>query len=151
MNPETNPPTAGTTQGTTQTVVQKIGHYRWYICVLLLFAAVINYIDRQVIGILKPTLTQVFGWTDERIYASIVFSFQLAYAIGFVFAGRFMDAVGVRRGFAISVSLWSVAAAVHGLAAVVPQWHLPFLCLDAKTGFAVVVLTGGAVWLAIAR
>ncbi len=128
------------------------GYFRWTICVLLLFAAIINYVDRQIIGILKPTLTEVFGWSDERIYSSIVFSFQLAYALGFVFAGRFMDAVGVRRGFAISVSLWSLAAAAHGLAGLVPEtWRLPMLNLDAATGFAWVTLTGGAVGLAVAR
>jgi MFS transporter, ACS family, hexuronate transporter len=121
------------------------------ICALLLFAAVINYIDRQVIGILKPTLMETFGWSDERIYSSIVFSFQLAYAIGFMFAGRFMDRVGVRRGFAISVTVWSVAAAAHGLAAMLPDWRLPMLNLDANTGFAVVTLTGAAMGLAIAR
>src|SRR5947208_10507635 len=81
----------------------KAGNYRWVICALLLFAAVINYIDRQVIGILKPTLVQTFGWTDERIYSSIVFSFQFAYALGFMFAGRVMDTIGVRRGFALAV------------------------------------------------
>ena len=59
----------------------RIGYYRWHICALLFFAATINYVDRQVIGILKPTLTEAFGWNDERIYSSIVFSFQLAYAI----------------------------------------------------------------------
>jgi ACS family hexuronate transporter-like MFS transporter len=128
------------------------GYFRWTICVLLLFAAIINYMDRQIIGILKPTLTGVFGWSDERIYSSIVFSFQLAYALGFVFAGRFMDAVGVRRGFAISVSIWSLAAAAHGLAGLVPEkWRLPMLNLDAATGFAWVTLTGGAVGLAVAR
>ena len=128
------------------------GYFRWTICVLLLFAAIINYVDRQIIGILKPTLTEVFGWSDERIYSSIVFSFQLAYALGFVFAGRFMDAVGVRHGFAISVSVWSLAAAAHGLAGLVPEtWRLPMLNLDAATGFAWVTLTGGAVGLAVAR
>ena len=128
------------------------GYFRWTICVLLLFAAIINYVDRQIIGILKPTLTEVFGWSDERIYSSIVFSFQLAYALGFVFAGRFMDAVGVRRGFAISVSVWSLAAAAHGLAGLVPEtWRLPMLNLDAATGFAWVTLAGGAVGLAVAR
>jgi MFS transporter, ACS family, hexuronate transporter len=129
----------------------KVGHYRWMICALLLFAAIINYIDRQVIGILKPTLVEKFGWTDERIYSSIVFSFQLAYAMGFIFAGRFMDRVGVRRGFAISVIVWSIAAAAHGLAAMVTTWQLPMLNLDAKTGLVVVTLTGAAVGLAIAR
>lgn len=130
-----------------------VGYYRWLICVLLLFAAVINYVDRQVIGILKPALMEEFGWADERIYASIVFSFQFAYAIGFLFAGRFMDVVGVRRGFAISVSLWSLAAAAHGLAGLsfLSGWQMPFLALDSKTVFGVVTLSGAAVGLAIAR
>ena len=121
------------------------------ICVLLLFAAIINYVDRQVIGILKPTLVETFGWSDERIYSSIVFCFQLAYAIGFLFAGRFMDAIGVRRGFAISVTLWSLAAMAHGLAGFVTTWKLPVLNLDATSGFALVTLTGAAVGLAVAR
>jgi ACS family hexuronate transporter-like MFS transporter len=128
-----------------------VGHFRWMICLLLLGAAVINYIDRQVIGILKPTLAGTFGWSDERIYSSIVFCFQLAYALGFIFAGRVMDAIGVRRGFAISVTLWSIAAVAHGLAGYVTTWTLPVLNLDATTGFAVVTLTGAAVGLAIAR
>ena len=68
----------------------KAGYYRWFVCGLLFFASVINYIDRQVIGILKPTLQQQFGWS-EFDYGDIVFSFQLAYAIGFLFAGRLMD------------------------------------------------------------
>ena len=121
------------------------------ICALLFFAATINYIDRQVIGILKPDLMKAFGWTDERVYSSIVFSFQLAYAIGFIFAGRFMDAVGVRKGFALSVIIWSIAAAAHGLAGFVSGWTLPMISLDAKTGVAMVTLTGAAVGLAIAR
>src|SRR5258706_11651831 len=129
----------------------KIGSYRWVICVLLLFAAVINYIDRQVIGILKPTLVETFGWTDERIYSSIVFSFQFAYALGFMFAGRVMDAIGVRRGFALAVTLWSIAAIAHGAAGWVPTWHFPILNLDANTGFAIVTLTGAAVGFALAR
>jgi ACS family hexuronate transporter-like MFS transporter len=128
----------------------RIGNYRWMICVLLLFAAIINYVDRQIIGILKPTLTTEFGWSDERIYSSIVFCFQLAYAIGFLFAGRFMDRVGVRAGFAISVSLWSIAAMAHGLAGYV-DWTIPMLNLDSKAGFMIVTLTGAAAGLAVAR
>lgn len=129
----------------------RVGWHRWMICALLLFAAIINYIDRQVIGILKPTLVDTFGWSDERIYSSIIFCFQLAYAIGFLFAGKFMDAIGVRRGFAISVTLWSLAAMAHGLAGFVTTWRLPVLNLDATTGFMIVTLTGAAVGLAVAR
>ena len=69
---------------------------------LLFFAATINYIDRQVIGILKPTLQAEFGWT-EIDYADIVFAFQLAYAIGFLFAGRMMDWLGTKTGYALAL------------------------------------------------
>ena len=127
------------------------GYFRWVICALLLFGAIINYIDRQVIGILKPTLTDTFHWSDERIYASIVFSFQFAYALGLMAAGWIMDKMGVRRGFALAVTVWSIAAAAHGAAAWVASFSLPVLNLDAKTGFAVVTLTGAAVGFAMAR
>lgn len=93
------------------------GHYRWWICGLLFFAATINYIDRQVIGILKPTLQSEFGWT-EIDYGDIVFAFQLAYAVGFLLAGRMMDWLGAKRGFAIAIVIWSVAAMAHAEAAV---------------------------------
>ena len=90
----------------------RVGRYRWVICGLLFFAATINYIDRQVIGILKPTLQQQFGWS-EIDYADIVFSFQFAYAIGLLLAGRMIDRLGTRLGFAIAVLVWSLAAMAH--------------------------------------
>lgn len=93
------------------------GQYRWVICGLLFFAATINYIDRQVIGILKPTLQAEFGWT-EIDYGDIVFAFSLAYAIGFLLAGRMMDWLGAKKGFAIAIIIWSVAAVAHAEAAV---------------------------------
>src|SRR5688572_11029430 len=88
------------------------GRYRWVICALLFFAATINYIDRQVIGILKPTLQKEFGWS-EIDYADIVFAFQLAYAIGLLLAGSIVDRIGARRGFIIAIVLWSLAAMAH--------------------------------------
>ena len=93
------------------------GHVRWVICALLFFAATINYVDRQVIGILKPTLQAQFGWS-EIDYADIIFAFQLAYAGGFLIAGRMMDRIGARLGFAIAIVLWSVAAIAHAEATV---------------------------------
>src|SRR5262245_10598566 len=86
-----------------------VGRYRWVICGLLFLAATINYVDRQVIGILKPTLQSQFGWS-EIDYSDIVFAFQLAYAIGFIFAGRVMDRLGTKRGFALALVIWSCAA-----------------------------------------
>jgi len=85
------------------------GNFRWTICGLLFLAATINYVDRQVIGILKPTLQAEFGWS-EIDYADIVFAFQLAYAIGFLFAGSIVDRLGIKRGFALAIVIWSLAA-----------------------------------------
>ena len=129
----------------------RAGHYRWVICALLFFAATINYIDRQVIGILKPTLVKEFNWQDERTYAAIVFSFQLAYAIGLLLAGRVMDKIGTRRGFAIAVFLWSAAAVAHAAASWFPDLKLPTVNLDASTGFSIVLLSGAAAGFAVAR
>ena len=126
-------------------------NYRWVICGLLFFAATVNYIDRQVIGILKPTLAGEFGWQDERIYAAIVFTFQFAYAVGLLLAGRVIDRLGVRLGFTIAVVLWSVAAVGHAAAGWFPWLRLPTLNLDAATGFAIVILTGAAAGFALAR
>ena len=129
----------------------RVGRYRWMICALLFFGTTINYIDRQVIGILKPTLVQEFGWQDERIYAAIVFTFQLAYAIGLLLAGRIMDKLGTRRGFAIAVTVWSIAAVGHALAAHMPWLKLPTVNLDPKTGLSIVLLTGAAAGFALFR
>jgi ACS family hexuronate transporter-like MFS transporter len=127
------------------------GYYRWVICGLLFFATTINYIDRQVIGILKPTLVKTYQWQDERVYAAIIFSFQLAYAVGLLVAGRVVDRIGIRRGLALAVVLWSVAAVAHGAATWFPALQLPTLNLDAATGFSVVMLTGAAAGFALAR
>ncbi len=89
-------------------------HYRWWICGLLFFATTINYMDRQVIGVLKPELQARLGW-NEIDYSNIVFAFQLTYAFGYLLAGRVMDKIGVRIGFALAAGLWSLAAMGHAL------------------------------------
>lgn len=96
---------------------ERPGRYRWVICGLLFLAATINYIDRQVIGILKPTLQAQFGWS-EIDYGDIVFAFQLAYAVGFLLAGRVIDRVGARVGFSLAIIVWSIAAMAHAEAPV---------------------------------
>ena len=101
----------------TGTAAARIGYYRWVVCGLLFLAATINYIDRQVIGILKPTLQSQFGWS-EIDYADIVFAFQLAYAIGLVLTGRVIDRIGAKIGFAVAIVIWSLAAIAHAEAAV---------------------------------
>src|SRR6476619_4808218 len=90
----------------------RVGYFRWTICGLLLLAATINYVDRQVIGILKPTLQGQFGWS-EIDYGDIVFAFQLAYGIGLLIAGGIVDRLGARKGFAVAIVIWSLAAMAH--------------------------------------
>jgi len=94
---------------------EKIGRYRWTICALLFFATTISYIDRQVIGILGPTLQKDLGW-DEQAFANVVSWLTIGYALGFLVAGRIMDRVGTRKGFAGAIVLWSVSAMAHALA-----------------------------------
>jgi len=123
------------------------GRRRWWICALLFAAAAVNYVDRQVIGILKPTLQEQLAF-GEREYAAIVFSFQTAYAIGLLLAGRVIDRIGVRRGLALAVTVWSIAALAHGAVAWAPWLSLPSLVLDPP---AVVWLGGAVAGLALAR
>ncbi|MBV9774939.1 MAG: MFS transporter [Gemmatimonadetes bacterium] len=89
--------------------------YRWTICALLFFATTINYVDRQVLGILAPTLSKDLGWT-ESAYGDIVSWFSFAYALGFLGMGRLLDRFGVRRGFAGAIVAWSLAAMAHAFA-----------------------------------
>lgn len=91
---------------------QTIGNYRWVVCALIFFATTINYVDRQVIGLLKPTLEQEYGWS-EKDYGNIVMSFSAAYAIGLLLFGRIVDRIGTKWGYVVSVFLWSVAAMLH--------------------------------------
>ncbi|MGD0361960.1 MAG: MFS transporter [Bryobacteraceae bacterium] len=88
---------------------------RWYVCGLLFFATTINYVDRQVLGLLKPVLEKELHWR-EADYGWIVFAFQLAYALTMPFAGRLIDWAGTRLGYAAAVASWSLAAMAHALA-----------------------------------
>ena len=90
------------------------GHHRWIICALLFFATTINYVDRQVIGILAPTLGKEIGWNEQQ-YANIVICFQLAYAIGMLLSGPIIDKLGTRIGYALMLFVWSLAGAWHGV------------------------------------
>src|SRR5688572_28866231 len=151
VNSDDDPPRAGSAAADPSRAVAKAGHYRWGICALLLVATTINYVDRQVIGILKPTLVAEFGWADERIYAAIVFSFQLAYAIGMVLGGRVIDRIGLRLGFTLAVIIWSLAAVGHAFADRLAGFTLPALIIDASIGVSVITLTGAAAGFALMR
>jgi ACS family hexuronate transporter-like MFS transporter len=90
-------------------------NYRWRIVGLLFVATTINYLDRQVISLLKPTLETVFNWT-ETDYSHIVMAFQAAYALSYVAFGRLIDKIGSKIGYLIAVFLWSIAAVLHAVA-----------------------------------
>jgi MFS transporter, ACS family, hexuronate transporter len=93
----------------------KIGNYRWVICGLIFFASTINYLDRQVIAVLKETLSDKVGITELQ-YGQIIMAFQLSYAIAMLFVGRLIDFIGTKLGYALSLIFWSIFAMMHGLA-----------------------------------
>ncbi|WP_395494841.1 MFS transporter [Acetobacter sp. KSO5] len=89
-----------------------IGKYRWIICGLLFAATTINYVDRQVLSLLKPLLEQKFDWT-EKDYSYLVIVFQACYALGFVSFGKLIDRIGTRLGYAVCMFIWSIASISH--------------------------------------
>ncbi|MDR6782116.1 ACS family hexuronate transporter-like MFS transporter [Pedobacter africanus] len=93
----------------------KMGNYRWTICALLFFATTVNYLDRQVLSLLKPHLEEIFGWTNSD-YADIAAVFQFTYAISMLFAGRIIDKLGTKKGYAWAIVIWSIGAIIHALA-----------------------------------
>ncbi len=103
--------------------MERVGKYRWRICALLLLATTINYIDRQVLGVLAPDLQREIGW-NEIEYGNIVVAFQAAYAIGLLIAGAVIDRLGTRWGYALAICVWSLAAMSHSLAASVVGFAL---------------------------
>src|SRR5579875_3016064 len=99
------------------TLATGVGRYRWRICALLFFATTLNYMDRQALALLKPTLqSPVHGiGLTELQYAGIISTFSAAYAIGLLIAGSFIDRVGTKIGYAIAVAVWAVAAMAHSI------------------------------------
>ena len=95
---------------------EKVGRYRWVVVTLLFAAMVINYVDRQTIGLLKADLSKEFGW-NETHYADLVFYFQLAYALAYLAWGKIMDKIGARWGFGIAFAIWQIAHIAHAAAA----------------------------------
>src|SRR6187401_3214583 len=97
---------------TSESLAGKIGKYRWMICGLLFFATTVNYLDRQVLSLLKPKLEEIFGWTNTD-YANIASVFQFTYAISMLFAGRVIDKLGTKKGYLWAIVIWSVGAIIH--------------------------------------
>src|SRR4051794_18337308 len=92
-----------------------VGRFRWVICALLFFACMVNYMDRQVLGLLKPDLSKIFGW-DEKDFGRITIAFQAAYAAGQVLFGPLIEFLGTKSTYACSIIFWSLAAMAHALA-----------------------------------
>ncbi|GGB90344.1 MFS transporter [Novosphingobium endophyticum] len=101
----------------------RIGRFRWVIVALLFAATAINYIDRQMIGVLKPTLEVEFSWSESD-FAAIVFWFQLAYAIGYISFGKIVDALGARLGYTIAIVIWTISHVAHGFASGVTSFAM---------------------------
>ena len=93
----------------------KIGNYRWTICALVFFATTVNYLDRQVISLLKSVLSKDLKW-DDGDYANIEIAFKLFYSFGMLIAGRVVDKLGTKKGYAMATGLWSLAAVGHAFA-----------------------------------
>jgi ACS family hexuronate transporter-like MFS transporter len=93
----------------------RVGYFRWVICALLLFGVTKNYMDRQLLGVLKTTLQHDFGWNDIQ-YGHLVSYFQLAYAAGMLLVGRLIDRLGTRAGYALAMGFWSLASMAHAAA-----------------------------------
>ncbi|WP_299290095.1 MFS transporter [uncultured Mucilaginibacter sp.] len=117
----------------------KTGRYRWTICALLFFATTINYLDRQVLSLLSGKLEAEFGWTNTD-YANITAAFQFIYAISMLFAGRLIDKLGTKWGYALAIVIWSFGAILHARAIPIGGAIASIFALVGITGLSVSVL-----------
>jgi ACS family hexuronate transporter-like MFS transporter len=100
------------TMTVTEPYVSRAGHVRWLVCALLFAVVALNYTDRQVLSVLKPTLQQAYGWSEIG-YGDVVFWFQAAYGLGYVVFGRVVDRYGAKVGGTIAVTIWTIAHMAH--------------------------------------
>lgn len=122
-----------------------IGKYRWTICTLLFFATTVNYLDRQVLSLLKPMLEEKFGWSNSD-YANIASVFQFTYAISMLFAGRIIDKLGTKKGYTLAIIIWSIGAIIHAMAIPIGE------CITAALGwFGIVALPVSVLGFMFAR
>ena len=114
-------------------------NYRWTICALLFFATTVNYLDRQVLSLLKPQLEELFGWTNTD-YANIAAVFQFTYAISMLFAGRFVDKMGTKWGYGWAIIIWSIGAMIHAYSVSIGEKTLAILGWTGISAFSVSVI-----------
>lgn len=110
-----------------------VSRYRWLICLLLFFATTINYIDRQILALLKPILDDELGWTNAE-YGNVNAAFQGAYAVGLLVFGAFIDRVGTKIGYAVSIAAWSLAAMGHAFVGSVSGFFRARVALGVSEG-----------------
>src|ERR1700751_4582997 len=111
-----------------ETPVTTIGRYRWVVCGLLFFATTVNYMDRQILSLLKPILDNQLHWTNEQ-FGAVNSAFQGAYAVGGLIFGYLVDRLGTKVGYAVSIAGWSLAAMGHALVSSVGGFYTPRICL----------------------
>lgn len=116
-----------------------IGKYRWTICALLFFATTVNYLDRQVLSLLQPFLAKEFSWTNTD-YANITAVFQFGYAVSLLFAGRIIDKLGTKKGYAWAIVIWSLAAIIHAVAIPIGETMSAILGWFGIAGFSISVM-----------
>jgi ACS family hexuronate transporter-like MFS transporter len=105
-----------------------VAHFRWYICGLLFYATTVNYMDRMVLGIVKPTIAHDLGW-KETDYSVVTSAFQIGYAVMMPIAGRLIDWLGLRVGYPLAVLVWSLFSMAHAFAGNLWQFSLARLGL----------------------
>jgi len=98
----------------TEPNISRVGYVRWLVCALLFAVVALNYVDRQVLSVLKPTLQHAYGWSEVG-YGDVVFWFQAAYGLGYVVFGRVVDRFGAKVGGSIAVTLWTISHMAHAL------------------------------------
>jgi ACS family hexuronate transporter-like MFS transporter len=111
----------------------KIRHLRWWLCGLMFLATALSFLDRQVLSVVAPVVTQEFGMSNTA-YSYVTTAFMVSYAVMFFLAGRIMDVIGTRLGMTLSVGLWSVASALHAIARSAMQLGLFRFILGAGEG-----------------
>lgn len=116
-----------------QALVTQTGNYRWTICTLLFLATTINYVDRQILSLVKPILDEELGWTNEQ-FGIVNAVFQGAYGFGLLFFGWFVDRYGVKVGYAVSIIAWSFAAMGHSMVSTVTGFMVARASLGLSEG-----------------